>query len=258
VTAPVEAVAAGPALASEVSKRCEWPPQRKDRTCVASLAKSRDFGKMVAAAAYARGFMAAKERAFLGDGLKYNWQIQQSWLPDFTPILDFIHPLSYLYAAAGVLSAAAGQRWSRYGRWMRACWQGGVLDVLAELRQEQAELLQRLGQPQGKLGASDPREVLRRTVNYLSNNVSRMDYPTYRRRGLPVTSAAVESLIKEFNYRVKGTERFWNRPKGGEAILQVRAAVLSEDGHLEQHILSRPAQGHRRKQAKDGLRKDAA
>ena len=102
------------------------------------------------------------------------------------------------------------------------------------------------------MSANDPREVLRRTVNYLSNNASRMDYPKYRQRGLPVTSAAVESLIKEFNYRVKGTERFWNRPEGGEAILQVRAAVLSEDGRLEKHILSRPGQASRRKNAQLG------
>jgi hypothetical protein len=36
----------------------------------------------------------------------------------------------------------------------------------------------------------------------------------------------VESLIKEINYRVKGTEKFWDNPEGAEAILQLRAAVL--------------------------------
>ena len=36
----------------------------------------------------------------------------------------------------------------------------------------------------------------------------------------------IESLIKEINYRVKGTEKFWNRPDGAEHILQVRAASL--------------------------------
>jgi hypothetical protein len=225
----------------------DWPPRRKERSCVASLATSRDFGKMLAAEVYARGFVDAVERAFLGDGLAYNWRIQESWLPGFTPILDFIHPLSYLYATAGVLSVTEGQRWQRYVRWMTACWQGGVSEVLVELRREQEGLYQRLGKPEGKLAAADPREVLRRTVNYLSNNETRMVYPSYRQRGLPVTSAAVESLIKEFNYRVKGTERFWNRPEGAEAILQVRAAALSEDGRLERHILSRPAQMHRRK-----------
>jgi hypothetical protein len=31
-----------------------------------------------------------------------------------------------------------------------------------------------------------------------------MDYPRYRRQGLPVTSSWVESLVGEFNARVKG------------------------------------------------------
>ncbi len=67
---------------------------------------------------------------------------------------------------------------------------------------------------------------------------------------LPVTSAAVESLIKEFNYRVKGTEKFWNRPEGTERILQVRAAVLSDDDRLSKHLKSRPGSPFRRYRAK--------
>ena len=73
-----------------------------------------------------------------------------------------------------------------------------------------------------------------------------MNYADYRRQGLPVTSSAVESLIKEFNYRVKGTEKFWDNPEGAEAILQVRAAVLSDDNRLATHIQARPGSAFRR------------
>ena len=55
-----------------------------------------------------------------------------------------------------------------------------------------------------------------------------MAYPRYRRLGLPISSAAVESTIKQVNRRVKGTEKFWING-GAEAILQLRAAYLSED-----------------------------
>ena len=67
-----------------------------------------------------------------------------------------------------------------------------------------------------------------------------MDYPRWRRQGLPTTSGLAESLVGQFNARVKGKEKFWNRPGGAEAILQVRAALLSEDGRLERHFASRP------------------
>jgi hypothetical protein len=66
-----------------------------------------------------------------------------------------------------------------------------------------------------------------------------MDYPRYRRQGLPVTSAVVESHIKQINRRVKGTEKFWLRG-GAESVLQVRAAHLSEDGRAEEFHDRRP------------------
>jgi len=235
-----------------------WPPERVQRTCLASMANSHEFGKMLAAEAYARHFFAAGERCFLGDGLAYNWRIQEAWFPDYTGILDFTHPLSYVYLTAKAVTDSAEKTWQRYAAWMTACWQGNVPTVVAEMREEQSKLFERLGEPVGKLPTSDARETLRRTINYLENNAKRMNYPEYRQRGLPVTSAAVESLIKEFNYRVKGTEKFWNNPDGAEPILQVRAAVLSEDDRLANHILNRPGSPYRRPPVQIGEAKVAA
>jgi hypothetical protein len=47
-------------------------------------------------------------------------------------------------------------------------------------------------------------------------------------------------LIDELNYRVKGTEMFWNDPEGAEAILQVRAAALCDDDRLTRYLSTRP------------------
>ncbi len=71
-----------------------------------------------------------------------------------------------------------------------------------------------------------------------------MDYPRYRRQGMPIMSGLVESLIKQFNRRVKGTEKFWNEAEA-ETILQLRAAQLSEDGRLVQHLRTRPISAFR-------------
>jgi hypothetical protein len=38
----------------------------------------------------------------------------------------------------------------------------------------------------------------------------------------------VESTVKQLNYRVKGTEKFWTEA-GAEALLQLRADYLSDD-----------------------------
>lgn len=119
-----------------------WQPKTQFRTCLSSLASREQFGPMMAAEADMRGFFAASQQAFLGDGLAYNQ--------------------------------------------------------------------------------------------------SRMDYPCYRRSGLPVTSSLAESLVKQVSQRVKGTEKFWNDGPSGEAILQVRAAVISDDDRLQTWIRNRP------------------
>lgn len=78
----------------------------------------------------------------------------------------------------------------------------------------------------------DPREVVRVSRVYLNNNQTRMNYPAYRKQGLPLTSTLMESLIKAMNYRVKGSEKFWNNPAGANHILAIKAADLSEDDRL--------------------------
>jgi hypothetical protein len=44
----------------------------------------------------------------------------------------------------------------------------------------------------------------------------------------------VESLVKQFHRRVKGSEKFWN-PSQAETILHLRAAYFSEDDRLSKH-----------------------
>jgi hypothetical protein len=219
---------------AEESKK-PWRPQRLVRTCVGSLVCSDQFGPLVAGEAQRRGFYQAVRRAFLGDGQAWNWTLQESYFPDFVAVTDFVHPLGYIYDAAKVLTPE--DPWPLHLRAMTACWQGRVSEFLAELRAWQAA---HPAPPAQKLADDDPRAIVQTTVTYLENNQSRMDYPEYRRKGLPVSSSLVESLIKEMNFRVKGTEKFWNRPDGAENILQIRAAALCDDDRLSHWILNRP------------------
>jgi hypothetical protein len=240
--APVEAE---PPTADD--ERWEGAPKRLVRTCVATLKDSRAFGPMVAGEAHSRRFYQAQRRAFVADGQAYNWTIQRGYFPDFEPIVDFLHVLCYLFLAAQAAGTAAAEGWSLYVGWLRACWQGRVSEVLAALAVTQ----ERLGRPPPgeTLADRDPRQLVAEALRYLKNNQKRMDYPRYRCQGLPVTSSLVESLVGEFNARVKGRDKWWNAPDGGEAILQVRAAVLSEDDRLAQHFANRPGHPHRRHKA---------
>jgi hypothetical protein len=75
------------------------------------------------------------------------------------------------------------------------------------------------------------------------------NFPRYRRRGLPTTSSLVESLVEDVNGPVKSKQKYWNRPDGAEAILQVRAAYLSEDDRLHRYFAQRPGNPYRRRVA---------
>lgn len=218
-------------------KKNDWRPVRCMRTVISSLASSRVFGRQMAREAKRRRFQEASAKAFLGDGLAWNWTIWKEHFSDFTPILDFIHPLAYLFLAAKTVhSCSVDDAWSQYVAWMRGCWQGEVAQVIDELCVWQ----NKLGAPPPKAPATDPREIIATTITYLTNNINRMHYVEYRKAGLPITTAWMESLVKEVNYRVKGTEMYWNDPEGGEAILQIRAASLSDDDRLSKHLRSRP------------------
>jgi len=222
-------------------------PKRLVRTCVASMEDSRAFGPLVAAEAQERDFYRAKRRAYLGDGQAYNWSIHKAYFRDFEPIVDILHVLCYLYLAAWATGGAESQRWSLYLAWLRACWQGRVGEVIKELLVWPAQV----GKPSAneELKEYDPRRLVAEALSYLGNNQQRMDYPRYRKEGLPITSSLVESLVGEFNARVKAPHKFWNRPegKGAETILQVRAAVLSEDDRLSRHFAERPGSPYRRR-----------
>ncbi len=217
-------------------KRPPHQPKRVVRTVLSSMESSREFGVQMEREARRRRFFEAERKAFVGDGLPCNWAIHEARFRDFTPILDFTHAVSYLFRAARLCAGSPDEVWAMYTHWMIDVWRGLVGGVIGELRGHQ----ERLGLPSEGVADDDPREQLRLILGYLENNRERMRYDEYRRQGLPTTSAWMESAVKEMNYRVKGTEMFWNNPAGAEAILRIRAAALSDDGRLARFLTRRP------------------
>ncbi len=220
-------------------------PQRIHRTLVSSMKDSKQFGVQMKREAQRRRFGEAKRKAFVGDGLTCNWKIHELHFSDYTAILDFVHAVSYLFRGSIICFGKCDAAWSAYTSWMTLAWQGRVCEVITQLCEHQ----QRIGPPPEDATDDDPREQLRLVIQYLRNNRERMRYGEYRCQGLPTTSAWMESAVKEINYRTKGTEMFWNNPDGAEAILQLRAASLSDDDRLARFLALRPGAPTLRKAA---------
>lgn len=202
------------------------PPEVVEKRFLGSRVRWPSFGPILATKAWQWGFFGAPRKAFLGDGSENNWTIWRTYFSSFVPILDFIHALSYVFAAA-LAGRSFADGWACYETWIRWVWQGEVAQVIAALAQRQLEL----GPSQDDDGETSPRSLVAQALTYLQNHQSQMKYAEYRQQGLPITSSYVESAVKQFNQRVKGTEMFWTE-KGAEAILQLRADHLSEDEPL--------------------------
>lgn len=222
------------------------PPRRLTRTCVATLDSAAECGRLLAVEAADRGMDQAARKAFIGDGetsFRTVWQKHFKSL-GYVPILDIVHLLSYVYAVAMTVGSDSDKGWALYVKWIKMIWNGQAADVHAQWQ----AIAREQGIPADKaLPDDDPRRPIQRGVTYLGNNLDRVDYPRYRRLGLPTTSTLMESLVKEFNLRVKGTEKFWNDPEGAEAILTIRAALLSEDNRFDEFFANRPGCRYRRR-----------
>lgn len=196
-------------------------PQPLARSVVASRRGIEEFGKLLASEAHWRGFATAERKAFVADGAEANWGVWRRDFSDYTPILDFIHALTYVYAAA-MTGQGAKAGWRAYRLWAQWLWGGQVDRVIEALRLRQKVV----GQPNSDTPATAPSAIIATSLGYLQNHRAKMDYPAYRKAGLPITSAYVESTVKQVARRMKGTEKFWSH--GTEAMLTLVADHLSD------------------------------
>ena len=232
--APIEQESARDAREEPTEAARPGCPKLLTRNVVATRAGIHEFGAQVAARAWKSGFAAAPRKVFLADGQAANWSMWREYFSHYTPVLDFVHAICYVFNAA-----AAGRPLDEvaavYRRWAQAVWSGRVAEVIADLETRQQEL----GAPRADDAATHPRAIVAATLTYLRNQQSRMKYHEYRRDGLPITTAHIESTIKQINRRVKGSEKFWNEA-GAEALLQLAADYLSDQAPLENFWQQRP------------------
>lgn len=204
-------------------------PQVLSREVVATTRAAKSFGEMLRVQAWQAGMFQSSRKAFVGDGSGWIWTIWETHFKawGFVPVLDLIHAVTHVYAAAMAgRTQAAG--WAVYAQWIGWLWSGEVSQIITALR-ERAESL---GEPTETDGPTSVRSIVWSNLTYLENQQSRMDYARYRREALPITSSHMESTVKELNYRIKGSEKFWSNT-GGESVLQLKADELSTSNPLD-------------------------
>ena len=178
----------------------------------ASLAEAAPFGWQLAVEAARRGVAGADEVIVIGDGAHWIWNLAEEHFPQATQIVDYFHASQYLWQAGSALhgeGTPARESWAKQR--LEELWQGRVEAVLAAL-----------APVAGDEGAVDA------AISYYRTHRARMDYPSYRARGLQIGSGTIESTCKHLiSARLKQAGMIWSE-EGAEAVGVVRAWLKSE------------------------------
>jgi hypothetical protein len=194
----------------------------------ATQAAHEAFGYRVATAAVRAGAELAREIVFIGDGAKWVWGLCEREFGRFrgklVEVLDWYHAVEHLWDSG---RAFFGEASDLLRPWVKAregeLYEGKTDAVIEALKC----IAEKLGRPPEGADESDPRVILWRNMGYFEENASRMKYPEYRSRGIPMGSGVVESACRHVVAgRLKGPGMRWDEP-GAEAILHLRTLELS-------------------------------
>jgi len=194
-----------------------------DRWIGARYGQHQEFDTYAGRAALAMGQHFARKLVFLADGAHTNWELQQTNFPASVGILDFYHASEHLGVFCSLL---ADQRKAKvtHARWDHMLLDGQALQVTQEMRR--------------RADTVADRDSAIREINYFKNNLSRMDYDTYRAQGFPIGSGLVEGSCKfVVGKRFKGSGMRWKRQ---DNIRVLRARVEKLNGNLHRYFQPQP------------------
>lgn len=169
------------------------------------------------------GAAAAQVVVFLADGAPWiwdrlDWVAQRVGLQEkqTARVLDWCHAVHHVSLALEALGLEEAERRRLYQQLRKELRAGRTGNVTA---------------PLSKLAWELPEESpVWTAILYLEKHwlADHLDYATFRRRGWPLGSGAVESAVRRIvNLRLKGNGLLW-REENAEAVLVMRAAVLTQ------------------------------
>jgi hypothetical protein len=220
----------------EAGEKTYRDPEPETKTFTASTETVERFPLMVELEAKRRGLMEADTVVVVGDGGDFVWRTAGEVCADrramgrrVFEVLDIIHAGEHLADAAKAAFGATTEGASWLNARHAELWRGDAEELTGALEAKAEELAPRPGPEKS------PARVLWNARDYFDEHRKRIRYDTFRRHGLPLTSAHVESGIKQTNRRVKGSEKQWLLPNA-EAMLALRCLGLSQDGRWDDHF----------------------
>lgn len=176
------------------------------------------FGRLLYQLAHQCGITRAEQVIVLGDGATWIRRLVAEHFPQAVHIVDLYHARQHVWKVAHAV----------YGRGtsQAVCWAEQVCDLLSEGQiEEVVDWIERLPPIAPDEGASQ--SIPEIEAAYFRRNRQRMRYPAFRAQGIHIGSGIAEAACKTVvATRAKRSGMRWT-PKGLDAILALRTAVLN-------------------------------
>jgi len=195
------------------------------------------LAELVAYHLHRLGVAQAEVVVFAADGAPWIWD-RIAWIvrragldPNkVVQVLDFCHAshhVSVALKALGLKGKIRKQRYRELRGWLK---EGRHAEIVSELRRMAEGKEHALETTGGVTKANRETGKAWTEIRYLEKHGSagRLDYASFRQRGLPLGSGAIESTIRRvINLRLKSNAMYWLEDKA-EAMFVLRGLLLSE------------------------------
>jgi len=154
-----------------------------------------------------------KHKVFIADGAKWIWNWVEDFYSDSVQILDFYHAVEKLgtYACFVYKDEKERRQWLEVQK--QRLKADGVENVLEELKETASKTIDK---PESAKALND-------VIRYYENNVERMKYGSFLKKGYLIRSGAIEAAhLKVIQQRLKLSGQRWSI-NGAQRIANLRA-----------------------------------
>jgi hypothetical protein len=184
-------------------------------TYVSTFSSISHFGPMLRREAFRRGMGSAKQVVLLIDGAEGLGNMGKDCFKDAVQIVDFYHAMEHAGKVIDALLGGKGhpKRKERLRHWSRGLLKNQVASLVAKAQKE----AQAVGRD----------EEVEKELGYFHNNLDRMKYGTFRKKGFFIGSGVIEAGCKTvIGTRCKQSGMFWSLI-GAEHVLALRCIHTS-------------------------------
>lgn len=200
-------------------------PTELVKTYVSSTDDIHAFGRDLRTEAERRGVNRAVNAVIVSDNGHGLPEMFQREFRDLPRVTDYKHTSDRLKECAKLLKP--GAHTPLHKKWKRDLWEGRIDKLLDDLIPS-AENLASRPRRAADLPEGSPERTLWSHILYIEKYRDTMDYPSYRAKGWPISSATIESACGQMGDRIKHARMRWTR-QGANAIALIKAAIYSED-----------------------------